>query len=60
MATALTQEQYEAVVNAIKAATGSSNYTWSYPWNALNNGKYTAKDFYDLMHTSCIKCRWFC
>lgn len=51
-ATALTQEQYEAVVNAIKAATGGSNYTWSYPWNALNNGTYTAKDFYDLMHTS--------
>lgn len=52
----MTADEYREIVKAIiKTATGGGSVYGSYPWNALNNGKYTAQDFYDLMNTRAVK-----
>lgn len=51
----ITADEYREIVKAIiKTATGGS-VGGSYPWNALNNGNYTAQDFYNLMQTRAVK-----
>lgn len=54
MATITADEYREIVKSIINTATGGSA-GGSYPWNALNNGSYTAQDFYDLMQTRAVK-----
>lgn len=52
----MTADEYREIVKAIiKTATGSGSVSGSYPWNALNNGNYSAQDFYNLMHTQAVK-----
>lgn len=51
----MTADEYRKIVKAIiNTATGGS-VGGSYPWNALNNGTYSAKDFYNLMQTRAVK-----
>lgn len=54
MSTITADEYKEIVKSIINTATGGS-VNGSYPWNALNNGTYTAQDFYDLMQTRAVK-----
>lgn len=55
MATITADEYREIVKSIIKTATGGGSVYSSYPWTALNNGKYSAQDFYDLMNTRAVK-----
>lgn len=51
----ITADEYREIVKAIiNTATGGSANS-SYPWNAINNGYYSAQDFYDLMQTRAVK-----
>lgn len=54
MATMTADEYREIVKTIINTATGGS-VGGSYPWNALNNGNYSAQDFYNLMQTRAVK-----
>lgn len=54
MATMTADEYREIVKTIINTATGGS-VGGSYPWTALNNGTYSAKDFYNLMQTRAVK-----
>lgn len=54
MATMTPDEYREIVKTIINTATGGSA-NGSYPWNALNNGSYSAHDFYNLMQTRAVK-----